>query len=73
MIGGRLVYSHGRFPGFDLSVLRAQAQQATERIRAANAEARAFAARLEPVVASFCGALGRHAHPILRYSGGEHG
>jgi 5-methylthioadenosine/S-adenosylhomocysteine deaminase len=73
MIGGRMVYAAGRFPGFDLATLRAQAQQAITRIRAANADARAFAARLEPVVACFCGALGRHAHPVRRYSGGEDG
>lgn len=71
MIGGRMVYANRRFPGIDMAALRHRAQNAAERLRGANAEMRAFAAKLEPVVACFCGALAREPHHVHRYAGGE--
>nr|WP_246522048.1 amidohydrolase family protein [Neoroseomonas terrae] len=71
MVDGRLVYHQRRFPGIDMASLRRKAQSAADRLRGANAEMRAVAAALEPVVACFCGALAREPHHIHRFTGGE--
>jgi 5-methylthioadenosine/S-adenosylhomocysteine deaminase len=71
MVDGRMVYDGGRFAHVNLADLRVKAQEAAERLRNVNAEARELAARLEPVVASFCGGLAHSAHHIRRFAGGE--
>jgi len=59
MVGGRTVVQDGAVMGIDFAAVTARAQEAAERLRRANAPARAFAERLEPFVAQFCHALGR--------------
>ncbi len=71
MVGGRMVYEGGGWRGFDKDELRNQADAASERLLAANADARAFATRLEPVVASFCGGLAHRPYHVDRYGGGD--
>jgi guanine deaminase len=67
MIGGRLVYAGRRFTGFDLDALVDRAERAMARLRLANAEAKDLAWRLEPVVGSFCMAMGCRPHPVQRF------
>jgi 5-methylthioadenosine/S-adenosylhomocysteine deaminase len=66
MIGGRLVLEHGRFTALDETALRRRAQAAVERTRPLNAERRALAERLAPVVSQFCVGLSREPYPLRR-------
>jgi guanine deaminase len=59
VIDGRLVLDGGRLLTLDEAKVRADAERAAERLRAANAESRAFARSLERYVAAFCVAHGR--------------
>jgi guanine deaminase len=67
MIGGRLVYAGRRFTTLDYDALVDKAERAMERLREVNAEAKALAWKLEPVVGSFCMALGCRPHPVQRF------
>jgi len=59
MIAGGLAYWDRRFTTIDMPQLRRRAEAAADRLRATSQEALAFAARLEPLVSSFCGGLAR--------------
>ena len=69
MIGGRLVLDRGRLTTVDEERIRTRAEAAVERLRAANATARAFTAKLHDAVGLFCVGLCREAYPIQRFAG----
>ncbi len=72
MVGGRLVFDHGRHTTIDLPALRRQAEAAIERLAAVNAESRATFDRLEPYVGQYCGGLAASPYHVHRYCGGRH-
>jgi 5-methylthioadenosine/S-adenosylhomocysteine deaminase len=57
MVGGRWVVRAGKLLTVDVAKLRRDAEQAVERLAAANAEARALSEKLHPYVGRFCGGL----------------
>jgi guanine deaminase len=67
MIGGRMIVEGGRFTTVDYDSLAAKAEQAMERMRGLNADAVEIANRLEPVVGSFCIALGSQPYHVHRF------
>jgi|SRR6185503_7061068 len=67
MVGGRMIVERGRFLTVDYNSLAEKAERAVERMRAANADALALAARLEPVFGSFCIALGSRPYRVQRF------
>jgi 5-methylthioadenosine/S-adenosylhomocysteine deaminase len=67
MIGGRMILERGRFTTVDYDSLAEKAERAIERMRGANAEALELANRLEPVVGSFCIALGSQPYHVHRF------
>ena len=67
MIGGRMVVDHGRLTTVDVSKLAERVAATVERLGKANAQARALAERLEPVVGAFCRALAARPYPVDRY------
>jgi guanine deaminase len=69
MVGGRLVVDGGRVLTVDLVALRAEVERAVDRLRATNADGRELAARLEPIVGSFCVGLAREPYHVQRYIG----
>jgi guanine deaminase len=69
MIGGRQVVDGGRVLTVDLEALRAKVEGAVERLRAANSDGRELAAKLEPIVGSFCVGLAREPYHVQRYLG----
>ena len=69
MVGGRLVVDGGRVLTVDLVALRAEVERAMDRLQAATAEGRDLAARLEPIVGSFCVGLARKPYHVHRYIG----
>ncbi len=66
MIGGRMVLDHGRFTTFSYERLLRDVEAAVERLRAANAEARDLALRLEDYVGGFCVGLAKEPYHIER-------
>jgi guanine deaminase len=68
MIGGRMVLDHGRITTIDEVALRRNVEHAVERLRAANAQSRAFAAKLEDVVGGFCLGLCRSPYHVNRWA-----
>jgi len=69
MVGGRMVVEGGRCTTVDLDKLSDQANEAAERLLAANADARRLAQALEPAISSFCLGLGRAPYHIHHYGG----
>ena len=69
MVGGRMVLDAGRFTTIDHGKLVADAEAAVERLRGANAEARALAARLEGHVGRFCVGLAQGPYHVQRGCG----
>ena len=67
MIGGRFVVQDRRLLTMDLAKLAAEAEAASERLEALNAEWKGIFERLEPVVASFCPALAAQPYHLRRY------
>jgi len=67
MIGGRMILDRGRFTTVDYDSLAAKAERAIERMRGVNAGALELANRLEPVVGSFCIALGSQPYHVHRF------
>jgi len=67
MIGGRMVVDHGRLTTVDVAKLAEQVAATVERLGKANAQARALAERLEPIVGAFCRGLAARPYPIDRY------
>jgi hypothetical protein len=57
MIGGRFVLRERKLVNVNLEQLRRRADEAVERLLAANAETRALAEKLHPYVGQFCGGL----------------
>jgi 5-methylthioadenosine/S-adenosylhomocysteine deaminase len=66
MVGGRFVLRDGVVIGIDWPRIVARARDAAARLAEANAETRAAAERLAPVVGQFCVGLGRCAHDVPR-------
>jgi guanine deaminase len=66
MIGGRFVLRDGVLPGLDWASIASRARNAAARLAEANADGRAAAERLAPVVSHFCVGLGRCAHDLPR-------
>jgi len=59
MVGGRMVVERRRVVTINEAKLRREAEAAAERLAAAQAERRAFAAELDPHVGSHCSGLAR--------------
>jgi 5-methylthioadenosine/S-adenosylhomocysteine deaminase len=57
MVGGKWVLRDRKLLTVDLAELKRRAQEAVERLKAANAEARALAEKLHPYVGQFCSGL----------------
>jgi guanine deaminase len=66
MVGGEYILRDGVLTGIDWPRIVIRARDAAERLRESNAEARATAARLAPIVSQFCIGLGRCAHDLPR-------
>jgi 5-methylthioadenosine/S-adenosylhomocysteine deaminase len=66
MVGGRFVLRDGVLAGVDWPRIVTRARAAAARLAEANAETRAAAERLAPVVNQFCVGLGRSAHDLPR-------
>jgi guanine deaminase len=66
MVGGRIIVENRRLVALDTARLAAEAEAAVERLREANAPARAFAERLAPLVAGFCRGLAEEPYPPTR-------
>jgi 5-methylthioadenosine/S-adenosylhomocysteine deaminase len=69
MIGGKMVVQDGRVVGVDMAKLARAAADATARLAEVNANARAFAQALEPVVLDYCVGLARQPYPVHRWCG----
>ena len=67
MIGGRMVVDHGRVTTVDVAKLAERVAVTVERLGKANAQARALAERLEPIVGAFCRGLAARPYPVDRY------
>ncbi len=68
LVGGRVVVRGGRVLTVDEERLRARAQAAADRIRAANADAWRLADELSPYVAQACRAAVALPYPVNRYA-----
>ena len=68
MIGGQMVLGDGHFTTIDVEKLRIKVESAVERLRDANAERTAFAAKLEDAVGMFCVGLCRSPYHVHRYA-----
>jgi guanine deaminase len=68
LVDGRVVVEQGRVTTVDEDNLRARAQDAAERIRAGNADARLLAERLHPYLAAACSAAVAQPFPVNRYA-----
>jgi 5-methylthioadenosine/S-adenosylhomocysteine deaminase len=68
LVGGRIVVRGGRVLTVDEERLRARAQAAADRIRAANADAWRLADELSPYVAQACQAAVAMPYPVNRYA-----
>jgi guanine deaminase len=66
MIGGEYVLRDHELIGIDWPRIVVRSRDAAERLKAANAETRAAAERLAPVISQFCVGLGRGAHDLPR-------
>ena len=69
MVGGRLVVDGGRVLTVDLAALRTDVERTVARLRAETADGRELAAKLEPIVGSFCIGLAREPYHVQRYVG----
>ncbi|HWV88602.1 MAG TPA: amidohydrolase [Burkholderiales bacterium] len=61
MIGGRWVMRERKLLTVDVQALKAKAEEAVARLRAANAEAKALGEKLQPYVGHFCAGLTNQA------------
>jgi 5-methylthioadenosine/S-adenosylhomocysteine deaminase len=68
LVGGRIVVRGGRVLTVDEERLRARAQAAADRIRAANFDAWRLADELSPYVAQACQAAVALPYPVNRYA-----
>jgi len=63
LVGGELVFAHGKVLTIDEPALRRQAEAAAQRLDALNAEGRHLAQALRPWVSAFCCGVGRRPFP----------
>jgi 5-methylthioadenosine/S-adenosylhomocysteine deaminase len=68
MIGGRMVLDHGKLTTIDERKLRRDVERAAERLQGANAQNRAFAAKLEDIVGGFCMGLCKSPYHVHRWA-----
>jgi guanine deaminase len=68
LVDGRVVVDQGRVTTVDEARLRAEAQDAADRIRAINADARLLAEQLHPYLAAACSAAVAQPFPVNRYA-----
>ncbi|MGE3701997.1 MAG: amidohydrolase family protein [Hyphomicrobiaceae bacterium] len=68
MIGGRMVLDHGKLTTIDEAKLRRNVERSVKRLQGANAQNRAFAAKLEDVVGHFCLGLCRSPYHVNRWA-----
>ena len=61
MVGGRWVVRERKLLTVDVEALRRKAEEAVERLNAANAEAKALGEKLHPYVGHFCAGLTNQA------------
>ncbi|MCG8562584.1 MAG: amidohydrolase family protein [Hyphomicrobiales bacterium] len=69
MIDGDFILKDRQFTTINYAQLCRDAQAASERLLAANAEARAFSGRMEAYVSKFCVGLAQHPYHIHRWGG----
>jgi 5-methylthioadenosine/S-adenosylhomocysteine deaminase len=67
MVGGEWVLKDRALTKLDAAKLKADAENAVERLRGANAESRALAERLHPYVGQFCGGLAAGPYHVKRF------
>ena len=67
MVGGRMVVERGRVVSVDVDRLIDRCEAAMERLRAANDGAHRTARALEPIVGSFCAAMGGEPYHVHRF------
>lgn len=70
MVDGKIVVRDRKLVTIDEAKLRRDVEAAVERLAHANAEARAFAALLEPIVGRFCVGLANEPYHIHRHVAG---
>ena len=63
-----MVLDHGKLTTIDERKLRRDVERAAERLQGANAQNRAFAAKLEDVVGSFCMGLCHAPYHVNRWA-----
>ncbi len=68
LVDGRVVVRGGTVLTVDEGRLRAQAQEAADRIRRQNAEAQAFADQIAPYLSTACRAMAAMPYPVNRYA-----
>jgi len=68
MIGGRMILDDGRITTVDEEKVRLRVEAAVERLKGANAERVAFAAKLEDAIGMFCIGLCRSSYHVQRYA-----
>jgi 5-methylthioadenosine/S-adenosylhomocysteine deaminase len=68
IIGGRTVLENGKITTIDEQKLRRDVERSAERLRSANAPARAAAAKLEHIVGRFCLGLCRSPYHVQRWA-----
>src|SRR6185436_863730 len=67
MVGGEWVVRNRALVKLDAAKLKADAENAVERLRGANAESRALAERLHPYIGQFCGGLAAGPYHVKRF------
>ncbi|MGH9174998.1 MAG: amidohydrolase family protein, partial [Vicinamibacterales bacterium] len=68
LVDGRIVVTEGQATLVDEAALRARAQQAADRIRASNPEARLLADQIRPYLAAACSAAVAEPFAVNRYA-----
>ena len=68
MVDGRFILKDRRFTTIDYEKLCREAEAASERLLAANAEARAFASELDTYVSKFCVGLAEQPYHVHRWA-----
>jgi len=68
LVDGRIVLEHGEVRTVNETRLRAQAQEAADRLRAYNQTAWTLAEQLSPYVATACRAAVATPYPVQRYA-----
>lgn len=71
MVDGEFILESRKFTTIDYEKLCREAENASERLLAANAEARAFASGLDKYVSKFCVGLAHRPYHIHRWAGGQ--